>query len=68
MNNEWLVRIILFAIIHWVLAGIMMTDILTRSRVIGGRKGIWLAIVMMIPGFGSLLYVLLHPDILHASS
>ena len=68
MNNDWLLRIVLFSIIHWALAGIMMTDLVNRARVVGGRKGPWLALVMLVPGFGSLLYLVFHPDILHSSS
>lgn len=68
MTSDWLARIILFSIIHWVLAGIMITDLLNRRRVIGGHKGWWLGLVMLLPGFGSLTYLLFHPDILHASS
>jgi len=51
-----------------VLAGIMLTDLNTRQRVVGGRKGPWLALIMLVPGFGSLAYLVFHPDILHASS
>lgn len=65
MSNDWLLRIVLFSVIHWVLAGLMMTDLLARHRVLGGRKGPWLALVMLVPGFGSLVYLVFHPDILH---
>jgi hypothetical protein len=68
MSNDWLLRIVLFSVIHWALAGIMMTDLLARGRVLGGHKGPWLALVMLVPGFGSLVYLTFHPDILHASS
>jgi uncharacterized membrane protein YuzA (DUF378 family) len=68
MSNDWLLRIVLFSIIHWVLAGIMMTDLVARSHVLGGRKTPWLALIMLVPGFGSLVYMVFHPDILHASS
>jgi len=46
----------------------MMTDLMARDRVLGGRKTPWLALIMLVPGFGSLAYVVFHPDILHASS
>jgi len=65
MSSDWLLRIVLFSIIHWALAGLMMTDLLARRRVLGGRKTPWLALVMLVPGFGSLAYLLFHPDILH---
>jgi len=68
MADDWLARIILFSVIHWVLAGIMVTDLTSRQRVAGGRKSLWLTIIMLLPGFGSLAYLLFHPDILHASS
>lgn len=64
MATEWLVRIVLFSVVHWALAGIMLTDLAARGRVTGGRKAPWAGIIMVVPCFGSLAYLLAHPDIL----
>ncbi len=65
MNPEWVLRIALFGITHWILAWVMLVDLASRERVFGGRKPIWAIIIIFIPGFGSLLYLLFHPQILN---
>lgn len=64
MNTEWIVRIVLFSIVHWILAGIMLQDLVSRERVFGRHKAPWAIIVLIIPCFGSLLYLAFHPQIL----
>jgi uncharacterized membrane protein YuzA (DUF378 family) len=64
MNPEWILRIVLFGIVHWILVGIMLSDLASRQRVFGGHKPPWVIIVLIIPCFGSILYLLFHPQIL----
>ena len=64
MDTEWLLRIVLFSIVHWVLAGVLVNDLASRERVFGRRKAPWALIILFIPAFGSLLYLLFHPEIL----
>ena len=64
MTTDWLIRIVLFGIVHWVLAGFMLNDLASRRKVFGGHKAPWVIIVIFLPGFGSLLYLLFHPRIL----
>ena len=64
MDNEWILRIVLFSIVHWLLAGVLLNDLASRQRVFGRRKPPWAIIILFIPCFGSLLYLLFHPEIL----
>jgi hypothetical protein len=64
MSLDWIIRIILFAIVHWVLAGIMVNDLSSRQRVFGGRKAPWAIVILFLPCFGSLIYLAFHPQIL----
>ncbi len=65
MNTEWIIRIVLFGIVHWILVGIFLNDIISREKVFGGRKAPWVIIILIIPCFGSILYLLFHPQILY---
>lgn len=64
MDTEWIIRIVLFGITHWILAGILIQDLVSRKRVFGRRKPLWAIIILFIPCFGSLLYLMFHPQIL----
>jgi hypothetical protein len=65
VSLDWIVRIILFAIVHWILAGIMLNDLSSREKVFGRRKAPWAIIILVVPGFGSLLYLAFHPQIIN---
>jgi len=65
MQLEWVLRIVLFGIVHWVLAGILLQDLATRKKVFGGKKAPWAVAIIFIPCFGSLMYLAFHPDILN---
>jgi hypothetical protein len=65
MTPEWIIRIVLFGIVHWILAGILLQDLASRQKVFGGRKAPWAIIILVIPCFGSILYLMFHPKILN---
>lgn len=65
MDPEWILRIVLFGIVHWILAVIMLNDLVSRERVFGGRKAPWAVVILVVPCFGSILYLLFHPQILN---
>jgi len=65
MTLEWILRIVLFSVIHWILVGFMLHDLVSRQKVFGGHKAPWVIIVLIIPCFGSLLYLGFHPRILN---
>lgn len=68
MDPEWILRIVLFGIVHWILAGVLLHDLASRQRVFGRRKPPWAIVIIIIPCFGSLLYLLFHPQILNPDS
>jgi len=65
MDPEWIIRIVLFGIAHWILAGILLSDLVSRQKVFGSHKAVWGIIIIIIPCFGSLLYLVFHPQILN---
>ena len=65
MDLEWIIRIILFGIVHWILAGVLLNDLVSRQRVFGVHKPPWAIVILIIPCFGSILYLLFHPQILN---
>ena len=67
MSTEWIVRIVLFGIVHWILAGLLISDLASRQRVFGGHNPPWAIVILLVPCFGSLLYLLFHPQILSPS-
>jgi len=65
MEPEWIIRVVLFGIVHWILVGIFLHDLASRQRVFLGRKPPWAIVIVIIPCFGSILYLLFHPQILN---
>ncbi|MFC1956562.1 PLDc N-terminal domain-containing protein [Chloroflexota bacterium] len=65
MDPEWILRIILFGIVHWILAGVLLHDLASRQKVFGRHKPPWAIVILIIPCFGSLMYLLFHPQILN---
>jgi len=66
MELEWILRLVLLGMAHWILAGIMIQDLANRQKVFGGRKAPWAIIILLLmPCFGSFLYLLFHPQIIN---
>ena len=65
MEPEWILRLVLLGITHWILAGLLLPDLASRKKVVGGHKWPWVVIIVLISCFGSLLYLLFHPQILY---
>ena len=63
MAAEWIIRIFLLGIIHWVLAGFLLHDLAYRKKVFGGKKAPWAIIIALVLCVGSLIYLLFHPQI-----
>ncbi len=64
MELDWILRLVLFGIIHWALAIMMLQDLATRKRVLGGRKWPWAVVILVVTFLGSVVYLLCHPRIL----
>ena len=60
---EWISRLVLCGIIHWVLAIMMLHDLAARNRVLGRHKWPWAVVILLVTFFGSVLYLLCHPRI-----
>lgn len=65
MDFEWIIRIVLFSIIHWILAGVLIQDISVRDKVFGKHKPVWVILMLIVPCFGSIIYLLFHPQVLN---
>ncbi len=65
MDPEWILRVVLIGITHWLLAGLLLHDLAYRKKVVGGKKWVWAVIIMFITFVGSLLYLLFHPQVLY---
>jgi hypothetical protein len=63
MGLEWILRLVLLGILHWVLAILLLHDLASRQRVLGGRKAPWAIAIALVTFLGSLLYLLCHPQI-----
>jgi hypothetical protein len=64
---EQILALIVFSLMHWVLALMLLEDLADRKRVLGGRKWPWAIAIVFITFIGSLVYLLLHPKILYGS-
>jgi uncharacterized membrane protein len=64
MELDWILRLILFAVMHWILAIMMLQDLASRKRVLGGRKWPWALIILLVTFLGSLFYLVCHPRII----
>ena len=63
MELERILGFVLFAMLHWVLAIMLLQDLAKRKRVFGGRKAPWAVVIMLVTFLGSILYLLCHPQI-----
>ena len=54
-------KIVLLAVIHWMLVPLALQALIERRRVIGGRKAPWAVAIVLFTCLGSLLYLIFHP-------
>ena len=67
MELEWIVALVLFCVLHLVLAMMLLQDLAGRKQVLGGRKAPWAVTILFLTFVGSLLYLLCHPRIFYGS-
>ncbi len=65
MELERILALVLISILHWVLAIMLLHDLATRKKVLGGKKAPWVMAIVLITFFGSLLYLLCHPGVFY---
>ena len=68
MEPEQIIALVLFSILHWVLAIMLLQDLMERKPVLGGRKWSWAIAIMFVAFLGSLVYLLCHPKIFYDSN
>ena len=64
MNSELIIRIVLLGIVHWVLAILLIQDLVSRKHVLGGRKWPWALAILLVTFLGSVVYLLCHPRVI----
>lgn len=67
MELEQILALVLFGMIHWILARILLEDLVKREHVLGGRKWAWAVAIIFVTFLGSLVYLLCHPRTYHDS-
>jgi hypothetical protein len=68
MELERILALVLFSILHLVLAVMLLQDLANRRQVRGGRKAPWAIAIIFVTFLGSLLYLLCHPKIFYESN
>ena len=63
MSWEYALRFIVFGILHWLLAFIMLSDLAYRKKVMGSKKWVWALLILLLFVIGSVIYLLFHPQI-----
>ena len=63
MDLEWILQLVLFGALHWVLAVLLLQDLVNRQHVLGGRKAPWVLVIALFAFIGSILYMLSHPQV-----
>ena len=63
MEWQYVLRFVLFGVLHWMLAFVLLSDLANRKRVLGGKKWIWAILIIFIFVAGSVIYLLCHPQI-----
>jgi len=67
IDTERIVALVLFSILHWALAIMLLSDLMKRKRVLGGRKAPWAIVIVLFVFIGSLLYLICHPAIFYGA-
>ncbi|HUU08492.1 MAG TPA: PLDc N-terminal domain-containing protein [Dehalococcoidales bacterium] len=65
MDLQWYLALLLFCILHIVLALMLLQDLARRNKVLGGHKAPWAILIIFITFIGSLLYLVCHPQIFY---
>ena len=65
MDIERLLAAILFGVLHWVLAIMLLQDLARREHVRGGHKAPWALAILLVIYLGSVAYIISHPDTIY---
>lgn len=67
MDLTRILVIVLLSVLHLLLAGMLLDDVATRKKVLGGRKIPWIIIIFFIVFVGALVYLLCHPRVFYGN-
>jgi hypothetical protein len=62
METEFILKLVFFGLAHWLLVPFALESLIARDRVLGGHKAPWAVAILFLTCFGSLLYLMLHPQ------
>ena len=67
MESEQYVALILFGLLHWLLASMLLNDLAKREKIRGGHKAPWALAIIFVVFIGSLTYIICHPGTFYGS-
>ena len=62
MELAAILKIVFLGLAHWMLVPMALQSLAERPKVLGGRKAPWALEIVFLTCFGSLFYMLLHPQ------
>ncbi|MDO8491933.1 MAG: hypothetical protein Q7T04_07970 [Dehalococcoidia bacterium] len=62
MESGTILKIVAIGMLHWMLAPLALDNLARRPRVLGGHKVPWTVCILFLTCFGSLFYLVLHPQ------
>ena len=62
METEFILKLVFFGLAHWLLVPFALESLIARDRVLGGHKAPWAIVIIFLTCFGSLFYLMLHPQ------
>ena len=68
MESSRILAIVLLAVLHFILAGMLLDDLANRKKVLGKRKAPWVIIILLVAYIGVILYLLCHPKIFYGEN
>ena len=67
MESEQYIALILFGLLHWLLASMLLKDLSDREKIRGGHKAPWALAIIFVVFIGSLIYIVCHPGTFYGS-
>ena len=62
---ERILGLVVFGLLHWALAAMLLQDLSSRTRVLGGHKAPWAVAILLLTFVGSLAYLICHPKVFY---
>jgi len=62
VETDFILKLVFFGLAHWLLVPFALESLIARDRVLGGHKAPWAIAIIFFTCFGSLFYLMLHPQ------